>query len=149
MNFRTVDCDAAFRPEEPRCLPYKLTKDVCLYLNDFDIVEDSNLETGVIFEKGHEDELKTRVLNDWLKALGFRTRLLERKFDDAFRLQQGEPQLAFCGFDTNPARPATKIPRIIPPLLPWRCRAPRSTCASAGSVRGHIRSRRSGDRSRE
>ena len=85
-------------------LPYKLTKDVCLYLNDFDIVEDSNLEIGVIFEKGHEDELKTRVLNDWLKALGFQTRLLERKFDDAFRLQQGEPELAFCGFDTNPAR---------------------------------------------
>lgn len=85
-------------------MPYKLTKDVCLYLNDFDIVETSNLETGVIFEKGHEDELKTRVLNDWLKGLGFQTRLLERKFDDAFRLQQGEPELALCGFDSNRAR---------------------------------------------
>ncbi len=85
-------------------LPYKLIRDVCLHLNDFDIVEESNLETGVIFEKGHEDELKTRVLSGWLEALGFRTRLVERRFDATFRLQQGEPELALCGFDTNPAR---------------------------------------------
>jgi hypothetical protein len=85
-------------------LPYRQARDVRLYLNDFDIVEESNLETGVLFAKGHEDELKTRVLSGWLEALGFRTRLLERRFDDAFRLQQDEPELAFCGFDTNPAR---------------------------------------------
>lgn len=85
-------------------LPYPMPRHVRFYLNDFDMVEDTNLETGVLFEPGDEGTLKTRVLDDWLKTVGFDTRFLERRFDEYFRKQQGEPGLAFCGFDTNPAR---------------------------------------------
>ena len=85
-------------------LPYPVPRHVRFFLNDFDKVEDTNLETGVLFEPGDEGALKTRVLDGWLKSLDFDTRLLERRFDEHFRKQDGEPGLAFCGFDTNPAR---------------------------------------------
>jgi hypothetical protein len=65
----------------------------------------------VLFEPGDEGFLKTRVLDGWLKNHGFHTRLVERQFDEHFRKQsatpgkfEGEPALAFCGFDSNPAR---------------------------------------------
>jgi hypothetical protein len=84
---------------------------VRFFLNDFDKVEDTNLETGVLFEPGDEGVLKTRVLDGWLKAIGSHTRLLEQQFDEHFRKQdarpgkfEGEPALAFCGFDSNAAR---------------------------------------------
>jgi hypothetical protein len=92
-------------------LPYPMPRHVRLFLYDFDKVEDTNLETGVLFEPGDEGILKTRVLDCWLKAIGFNTRLLERQFDEHFRKQdakpgkfEGEPALAFCGFDSNAAR---------------------------------------------
>lgn len=92
-------------------LPYPEPRHVRFYLNDFDKVEDTNLETGVLFERGDEAMLKTRVLDKWLKSIGFDTRFLERPFDEHFRKQDpipgkfgGEPNLAFCGFDSNPAR---------------------------------------------
>ncbi len=92
-------------------LPYPIPRHVRLFLNDFDQVEDTNLETGVLFEPGDEGALKTRVLDCWLKTIGFDTRLLERQFDENFRKQdakpgkfEGEPALAFCGFDSNAAR---------------------------------------------
>lgn len=85
-------------------LPYPAPRHVRLFLNDFDRVEDINLETGVVFESGDEGALKTRVLDRWLKSLGFDTRFLERRFDTHFRRQEDEPRLAFCGFDSNPSR---------------------------------------------
>jgi len=85
-------------------LPYPDPREVCFSLNDFDKVEGTNLETGVLFEPGDEGHLKTRILDRWVRAHGFETRLLERRFDEHFRRQRAEPQLAFCGFDSNPAR---------------------------------------------
>lgn len=92
-------------------LPYPMTHHICFSLNDFDKVEDTNFETGVLFEPTDEGQLKTRVLDRWLNAHGFTTRLVERQFDEHFRRQiakppkfPGEPALAFCGFDSNAAR---------------------------------------------
>jgi hypothetical protein len=39
-----------------------------------------------------------------MKRRGYRIRLVERRFDDAFRRQQNDPALALCGFDSNSAR---------------------------------------------
>jgi len=85
-------------------LPYLEPKKVELYLNDFDKVESENSETGLLFTQDDEREFKTRVCSNWLEARGFKTRLMERPFGCDFRCRPTEPRLAFCGFDSNPAR---------------------------------------------
>lgn len=85
-------------------LPYRDAKNVCFHLNDFDIVEDTNAETGVLFRSSDSLTLKTRVLDRWLARYGFSTRLVERRFDQHFRVQDDESKLALCGFDSNLAR---------------------------------------------
>lgn len=89
-------------------LPYAIPADAQIYLNDFDIVEPENFDTGMIFSSGDADILKTRICDKWLERRGFRTRLIERAFDSNFRCRtacpQIEPRLALCGFDSNPSR---------------------------------------------
>ena len=89
-------------------LPYADPKTALFYLNDYDRVERDNLETGVLFRAEDVPGLKTRVCNAWLEARGFRTRIIERPFDQHFRCRKEdpakEPQMALCGFDSNPVR---------------------------------------------
>lgn len=89
-------------------LPYGDLLSTDIYLNDFDIVEPENLDTGMVFRPADLDRLKTRVCSKWLEERGFRTKLLERPFDSNFRCRtsppQIEPRLALCGFDSNPSR---------------------------------------------
>lgn len=89
-------------------LPYANPAVAQIYLNDFDVVEPENFDTGMIFGRGNADILKTRICDKWLERRGFRTRLIERAFDSNFRCRtarpQIEPRLALCGFDSNPAR---------------------------------------------
>lgn len=87
-------------------LPYPDPSKVTLYLNDFDKVEAENIETGLLFGKADVGRLKTRVVSTWLEKLGFDTRLIERRFDGAFRRSEDEPGLGLCGFDSNSARRA-------------------------------------------
>lgn len=89
-------------------LPYANPTAAEIYLNDFDIIEPENLDTGMIFGSRDAGALKTRVCAEWLERRGFGTRLIERPFDSNFRCRttrsQIEPRLALCGFDSNPAR---------------------------------------------
>jgi hypothetical protein len=89
-------------------LPYPDPTTTEIYLNDFDVVEPENFDTGMIFGSGDAGTLKTRICAEWLERRGFRTRLIERPFDSNFRCRsvrpQIEPRLALCGFDSNPAR---------------------------------------------
>ena len=85
-------------------LPYQQTSAVEVFLNDFDSVEVENIETGLIFTQADLERTKARTCATWLEGRGFRTRLLERRFDGHFRCQQDEPRLALCGFDSNPPR---------------------------------------------
>ena len=85
-------------------LPYEDPKAVEFALFDFDKVEKDNIETGVILTTDFLDRFKTRACDAWLDRRNFRTRLVERRFDATFRLQDEEPRLALCGFDANPAR---------------------------------------------
>lgn len=85
-------------------LPYKDPGEVEVFLTDFDRVEPENTDTGVLFTTDVRGRYKTRVCSTWLEERGFRTRLVERRFDARFRRGGDEPGLAFCGFDSNPAR---------------------------------------------
>jgi hypothetical protein len=85
-------------------MPFQNPGEAELYLNDFDKVEGPNLETGLLFTRESEHRYKTRICSGWLEARGFRTRMIERPFDEHFRCRATEPKLAFCGFDSNPPR---------------------------------------------
>jgi len=81
-------------------LPYQDASQVELTLQDFDRVVEANRATGLLV---HVDTpngvLKTRLAADAMELLGFRTRLVERPFDDTTRPRPGEPTWALAGFD--------------------------------------------------
>ena len=85
-------------------LPYRDAGEVEVILNDFDRVGPENVETGLLFTDAACAQYKTRVCSTWLEKRGFQTRIVERRFDEDFRCQAAEPQLALCGFDKNTAR---------------------------------------------
>jgi hypothetical protein len=85
-------------------LPYSDPGGVEIFLNDFDKVEPENIETGLVFNADSLRQYKTRACSAWLEERGFRTRLIERRFDSTFRCRTDEPRLALCGFDSNPVR---------------------------------------------
>ena len=85
-------------------LPYATPCEARFFLNDFDTVEDENIETGLLFSGADVDRAKARTCAAWLERRGLQTRLLERRFDKHFRCQHDEPRLALCGFDSNPPR---------------------------------------------
>ena len=89
-------------------LPYKDPNAAEFFLFDYDRVIPENTETGILFSLADRRRLKTRATSDWLEGGGFRTRLVERRFDATFRVDRDdankEPLLALCGFDSNPAR---------------------------------------------
>src|SRR6266568_6112957 len=58
-------------------LPYANPAAAQIYLNDFDVVEPENFDTGMIFGCGNADILKTRICDKWLERRGFRTQLIE------------------------------------------------------------------------
>ncbi|HYW38075.1 MAG TPA: ThiF family adenylyltransferase [Terriglobales bacterium] len=85
-------------------LPYRDPGETKIFLNDFDEIEPDNVETSVLFNERNIGRYKTRTCGAWLEQRGFRTRFVERPFDEHFRCRPDEPKLAFCGFDSNSAR---------------------------------------------
>ena len=85
-------------------LPYCDAGEVEIFLNDFDKIEDENVETSLLLSRDRIGGYKTRACSEWLEKRGFQTRLIERPFDGSFRCRGEEPKLALCGFDSNPAR---------------------------------------------
>jgi hypothetical protein len=85
-------------------LPYADPAAIQFALLDFDTIEKENLETGILFTTEFKDRFKTRACDAWLSRRHFGTRLVERRFDDTFRVQDKEPLLALCGFDSHLAR---------------------------------------------
>lgn len=80
-------------------LPYENPSDCELMLQDFDVIEEANIGSGLLC-KGHDiGRTKTRVASDWIEARGFRTKITERKFDETTKRSSSEPGIALCGFD--------------------------------------------------
>jgi hypothetical protein len=77
---------------------------VRLYLQDDDVVGRSTESTSILTFSDDEERLKTRVCSQWAERCGFKTRLVERRFDRSLRVRHGEPLLALCGVDNPDAR---------------------------------------------
>ena len=80
-------------------LPYDDTSRVLLMLQDYDDVEAANKSTGMLSTERSVDSLKTRVVSERMGALGFETRMSERRFDDSTIRRPDEPGVALVGVD--------------------------------------------------
>ena len=87
-------------------LPYLAPSQVSLVLQDVDEVTRSTESTSVL-TNGSVGVRKTRLMAEWAEQRGFKTSILERRFDKGFARQEvEEPAVALCGVDNPEARRA-------------------------------------------
>ena len=87
-------------------LPYAGPEDVELVLQDVDSVSASTLSTSILSNAGMIGDRKTRAMAAIMERRGFRTALIERRFDETLRVQPDDPQIALIGVDNALARRA-------------------------------------------
>lgn len=87
-------------------LPYARPEEVELVLQDIDTVSGSTLSTSILSDAGMVGFRKTRAIATAMEARGFRTAIVERRFDHSLRIQADDPQIALCGVDNALARRA-------------------------------------------
>lgn len=75
-----------------------------LLLQDMDTVTGSTISTSVLSGRNDVGVMKTRVVAAWLESRGFKTRLLERRFDSSTRIAVSDPSVALFGVDNASAR---------------------------------------------
>ena len=80
-----------------------------LFLQDFDDVSAANLSTSLLCTQRDIGMPKTRVTAHWLEARGFKTALVERRFNDHLRVGADEPSVALFGVDNPVARRACEF----------------------------------------
>ena len=87
-------------------LPYK-DRSKITFLQDTDRMVKANWSAGLLCD----DEkllmnIKTRICSNWLEKKGFKTRIIEKKFDESTKRndEDEEPLLAICGFDSAKSR---------------------------------------------
>ena len=87
-------------------LPFASPEDVRLLLQDNDNVQESNDSTSVLSHPGLDGQLKTRAMAAWAEAIGFTTRLDERRFGQWTKRSDfaDDPMVAICGVDNAEAR---------------------------------------------
>lgn len=87
-------------------LPYAAPEDVQLVLQDYDTLVEANDSTSLLTTRAVLGEKKTRAMARWCEARGFRTMIVERRFDADFRVSPEEPSVGVCGVDNALARAA-------------------------------------------
>jgi hypothetical protein len=85
-------------------LPYREPTKVRLTLQDHDTITPQNFGTSILVRPQNYNRLKSRVLADWVEARGFRSTLVERRFDGDIHLGPDEPRIALAGVDNIAAR---------------------------------------------
>jgi hypothetical protein len=75
-----------------------------VFLQDHDESEPANRSAGLLCEEINVGEMKTRIVSQWLENRGFKTRIIERPFDENTRRRIDEPRIALCGFDNPESR---------------------------------------------
>jgi hypothetical protein len=80
-------------------MPYERPEEVLLLLQDIDVITTSTLSTSILSERAMIGTKKTRSMAALLEARGFKTALLERRFDETLRVLPDDPQIALCGLD--------------------------------------------------
>ena len=87
-------------------LPYAAASEVQLVLQDSDTLALSNDSTSLLTTPALIGIRKTRAMADWAEQRGFKTAIVERRFDSDFQVDKDEPTLALCGVDNELARRA-------------------------------------------
>lgn len=85
-------------------LPFATPSKTMLFLQDHDTVVEANWSAGLLCERDQVGRHKTRLCAEWLERRGFRTRIVERPFDESIRRLIDEPRIALCGFDNAGSR---------------------------------------------
>lgn len=87
-------------------LPYARPEEVELVLQDIDAVTASTLSTSILSDESIVGERKTRAMAKVVEARGFKTAIIERRFDESLRISPDDPQVALFGVDNALARRA-------------------------------------------
>ena len=87
-------------------LRYEVPGEVQLVLQDHDFLALSNDSTSLLSCPELIEMRKTRAMAGWAEQRGFKTAVIERKFNSDFRVHNDDPSLALCGVDNEPARRA-------------------------------------------
>lgn len=87
-------------------LPYADPGAVSLFLQDFDRSEAGNLPIQILTKPHWIGRRKARSAAAWADEVGFRTTIIERRFEAGSRRSDGEPGLALVGVDNLAARRA-------------------------------------------
>lgn len=87
-------------------LPYAIASELQLVLQDYDTLALSNDSTSLLTTPTLVGRRKTRAMADWAERRGFKTAIVERRFNSGFRVDKDEPKLALCGVDNELARSA-------------------------------------------
>ncbi len=85
-------------------LPYVRPDEVSLVLQDFDVITRSTLSTSILSNRHMIGFKKTRAIAAVVEARGFKTEIIERRFDETLRVLPDDPQIALCGLDNALAR---------------------------------------------
>jgi hypothetical protein len=75
-----------------------------IFLQDIDVVTNSTISTSMVSQRSDCGRKKTRVVAQWLEARGYKTALIERRFDGSQQLRPEEPGVALFGVDNAAAR---------------------------------------------
>ena len=80
-------------------LPFERPEDVLLVLQDVDVITSSTLSTSILSDKTNFGQKKTRAMAWVMELRGFKTVIVERRFDETLRVLGDDPQIALCGLD--------------------------------------------------
>lgn len=80
-------------------LPYERPEEVSLVLQDIDVITKSTLSTSILSDQNMIGLKKTRAMARTLEERGFKTEIIERRFDETLRVLPDDPQIALCGLD--------------------------------------------------
>lgn len=80
-------------------LPFERPNEVSLVLQDVDVITRSTLSTSILSGQHMIGLKKTRTMAGVLEARGFKTEIIERRFDESLRVLSDDPQIALCGLD--------------------------------------------------
>lgn len=87
-------------------LPYRLSDEPLLALQDFDLITPSTESTSILSDAKLVGMKKTRTVASWAERRGFETQIVERLFDATTKRHTDEPGIALCGLDNALGRQA-------------------------------------------
>lgn len=85
-------------------LPYSISAEVELLLQDFDVITPSTTSTSILTDMSLVGQRKTRAMAAWAEQRGFTTRIVERLLNAELKRSPEEPGLCLCGIDNAVGR---------------------------------------------